>query len=125
MTEDLPRRVLVTRARPKVVRRSPGPPAVRALSDQDLVGELLITSLVRAQLGLAIRVAAVYALLLGGLPLLLALVPAARTSKLLGLPLAWSLLGVLVYPLLLVGGWFYVRLADRNERDFIDLVERS
>ncbi len=31
----------------------------------------------------------------------------------------------MVYPSLVAGGWLYVRLAERNERDFVDLVERS
>ena len=34
-------------------------------------------------------------------------------------------LGVLVYPTVVAGGLLYVRLAERNERDFVDLVERS
>ena len=43
----------------------------------------------------------------------------------LGMPLAWVLLGAAVYPLLWFLGWFYVRSAERNERDFADVVERS
>jgi hypothetical protein len=42
--------------------------------------------------------------------------------QLLGLPLPWWLLGVLVYPTLLVLGWAYVRRAERNERDFAELM---
>ena len=43
----------------------------------------------------------------------------------LGLQLPWLLLGVLAYPALLAGGALYVRLAERNERDFVELVERT
>ena len=35
---------------------------------------------------------------------------------------ALPFLGVLVYPLLLGLGWVFVRRAERNERDFADLV---
>jgi hypothetical protein len=63
--------------------------------------------------------------LLGGLPLLFALAPGLRAIELLGLPLPWLLLGVLVYPGLVVAAWWYVRGAERNERDFVELVERS
>ena len=35
----------------------------------------------------------------------------------------WLLLGVLVYPWLLLLGWRYVRRAEANERDFADLVD--
>lgn len=107
------------------VRRPPGRPGVRALAEQDVVGELLVRSLVRAQLALALRLAALYAALLGGLPLLFAAVPATRTLHLLGLPLPWLVLGVLVYPALVAGGWLHVRLAERHERDFVEAVERT
>jgi hypothetical protein len=30
-----------------------------------------------------------------------------------------------MYPLLLAGGLLYVRLAERNEQDYADLVERT
>lgn len=118
-----PERVRVTA--PRAVRRPPGRPALRALDEQDVVGELLVRSLVRAQLGLALRLLAACATLLGGLPLVFALVPASRTAEVAGVRLPWLVLGVLVYPTLLAGGWLHVRLAERNERDFAELVERS
>ena len=89
------------------------------------MGELLVRSLVRAQLLLALRLVTVLAVLLGGLPLLFAVVPATRDVDVLGLPLPWLALGVLVYPALVLGGAVHVRLAERHERDFVDLVERS
>lgn len=124
MTEP-PRRVAVTSPRTSAVRRPPGRQTLRALDEQDVVGELLIRSLVRAQLLLALRLAAVLGCLLGGLPLLFAAAPATRDVEVIGLALPWVVLGGLVYPALIGGGWLYVRLAERNERDFVDLVERS
>ena len=118
-----PERVRVTG--PRAVRRPPGRPALQALDEQDVVGELLVRSLVRAQLGLALRLLALLVTALGGLPLLFALVPATRTAHVLGLPLPWLLLGVVVYPALLAGGLLHVRLAERHERDLVELVERS
>jgi hypothetical protein len=120
-----PRRVVVTSPRTSAVRRPPGRSALRALDEQDLVGELLVRSLVRAQLTLALRLLTLLALLLGGLPLLFALVPSTRDASVLGLPLPWLALGVLVYPALLLGGLVHLRLAERHERDFVDLVEHS
>ena len=120
-----PKRVVVTSPRTAAVRRPPGRAALRALDEQDLVGELLVRSLVRAQLLLALRLLTVLAVLLGGLPLLFAVVPATRDLVVLGLPLPWLVLGVLVYPALVVGGAVHLRLAERHERDFVDLVERS
>ena len=123
--EEPPRRVAVTSPRTAAARRPPGRAGLRALDEQDRVGELLVRSLVRAQLLLALRALAVMGLLLGGLPLLFALVPRTRDAVLLGLPLPWLVLGVLVYPALVLGGAVYLRLAERNERDFTELVERS
>jgi hypothetical protein len=89
------------------------------------VGELLVRSLVRAQLGLALRVGLVFALLLGSLPLAFLLAPVLGDMRVLGLRLPWLLLGAVVYPVLLGGGLVYVRLAERNEREFVELVERA
>lgn len=124
-TGDPPRRVTVTSPRTSAVRRPPGRSALRALDEQDHVGELLVRSLVRAQLLLALRLLAVLAVLLGGLPLLFAVAPVTRDVQVLGLPFPWLVLGVLVYPAMVVGGLVYLRLAERNERDFTELVERS
>jgi len=121
--EQVAARVRVTA--PRAVRRPPGRPALRALAEQDVVGDLLVRSLMRAQLALALRLLAVLAVLLGGLPLLFALVPATRDAQVLGLPLPWLVLGALVYPALLAAGLLHVRLAERHERDLVDLVERS
>ena len=82
-------------------------------------------SLVRAQLLLALRMLTVLAVLLGGLPLLFTVVPSTRDVVVLGLPLPWLVLGVLAYPALVVGGAMHLRLAERHERDFVELVERS
>jgi hypothetical protein len=49
--------------------------------------------------------------------------PVARVH-LLGVPLPWVVLGVLVYPWLLVLAGWYVTRAERNEAAFVDLVER-
>ena len=122
---DVPRRVAVTSPRTRAVRRPPGRQALTALDEQDVVGDLLIRSLVRAQLVLGLRLAAVFAILLGGLPLLFAVAPQTRDAEVLGIALPWLVLGGAVYPALWAGGWLYVRLAERNERDFVDLVERS
>lgn len=60
-----------------------------------------------------------------GLPFVFWLFPDLLDIRVLGIPLAWVLLGFAVYPFLLLLGWFYVRSAERNERDFTDVVERS
>jgi hypothetical protein len=125
-TFDPGRRVAVTsphteaaqRARPSRRRRD-------ELADQTELGDVLIRSLIRAQLGLALRVFAVFAAVLGGLPLLFALVPAAGRAEIGGLPAPWLLLGIAAFPLLVLLGLVYVRQAERNEREFAELVEEG
>jgi hypothetical protein len=63
-------------------------------------------------------------LVVAGLPLLFDLWPATRDARVLGLGVPWLALGILAYPALVIGGWAYVRAAERNERRFVALVER-
>jgi hypothetical protein len=100
------------------------PHARRELAEQTRVGDALVRGLVRAQLALALRLAAVVAIGLGGLPLLFTFAPTVADARAFGVAVPWLLLGVAAYPFLLAAGAAYVRLAERNERDFTDLVER-
>ena len=102
----------------------PIPQARHDLTAQTGVGDALVRGLVRAQLALALRVAAVVAIGLGGLPLFFLLAPRVTGVRPFGIALPWLLLGVAAYPFLFAVGWVYVRLAERNERDFAGLVER-
>nr|MDT0659836.1 hypothetical protein [Micromonospora sp. DSM 115978] len=108
-----------------VTRRGPGHDGTRAeLTEQTRVGEALVQGLVRAQLALALRLSLVVVIGLGGLPLLFAVAPTVGTVKLSGINLPWLLLGVAAFPFLVGVGWAYVRLAERNEQDFTDLIQR-
>jgi hypothetical protein len=91
---------------------------------QTRLGEIYMSSLLRAQLRLAAIVLVALVVLVGGLPLSYWLFPGLGDVRVLGMPLAWVVLGFAVYPLLLLLGWFYVRAAERNERVFADMVER-
>ena len=107
--------------------RRPAPPlpdrcVARSTSRRSL-GDVYMRSLVRLQLRLAIGVCLIMAVLLGGLPLLLVLEPELSDVEVRGIPLPWLLLGVVVYPVLVGAAWLYVRQAERNERDFAELVQ--
>lgn len=119
------RRVVVTSPRTRAIRTPARPAVARDIDEQTKLGEVYIRSLIRAQLRLALTACAVFGGLLGGLPLLFAFVPELAAARIFGVPLSWLLLGVLVYPVLFAGGWFYVRHAERNEREFARLVDRS
>jgi hypothetical protein len=117
-----PQTLAALNRRGRPVRRSSG---VVADAGPDELGALLLRTLIRAQLSLALRLAAVFGCLLGGLPLLLAVSPGVRQANVLGMSLPWLLLGVVMYPLLWAGGWLYVRQAERNEQEYLDLVDRT
>ncbi|WP_084495959.1 hypothetical protein [Nocardia shimofusensis] len=89
--------------------------------EQTEIGEALIDGLIRAQLGLAVRCALVSVLVLGSLPLLFT-ATALGSAKVAGIHLPWLVLGVLVFPALMAVGRLYVRWAERNESDFLDVT---
>jgi uncharacterized membrane protein (DUF485 family) len=117
-------RVRVTSPRSAAPRRRRAS-AVSEIDAQTDLGAVYMSSLLRSQLRLALSVLCALVVLVAGLPLLFALAPGLVQVEVLGLPLPWLLLAVVVYPFLLVLGWLYVRAAERNERDFAEVVERS
>ena len=119
-----PRRVRVTSPRTGAARLH-RLTAASEIDAQTRLGEIYMSSLLRAQLRLASAVLLAVAVLVAGLPLLFRLVPGLVQVQVLGMPLPWVLLGFAVYPFLLLLAWLYVRTAERNERDFADVVTRS
>ncbi len=103
-------------------------PPARRTSDIDAgtrLGGVYMRSLLRDQLRLALGVLAVLGATLGLLPLVFHLVPGLSGVVVLGLPLGWLLLGIVVYPTLVLLGWGYVRRAERNEQDFAEIVTEA
>lgn len=93
------------------------------VQEQTQVGDALVRGLVRAQLGLALRLGAVVVCLVGTIPALNAVFPALGAVTVFGIRLNWLVLAGLVYPLLYGIGWSYVRLAEQSERDFVGVVD--
>lgn len=118
MSSTPPERVRVTGP----PRRSTPVTRTSDIDDETRLGGVYLGSLLREQLRLALGILLVLALTVGSLPLAFHLWPGLGGIDLLGVPLSWWLLGVLVYPALLGLGWAYVRRAERNERDFAELV---
>ena len=109
-----------TAARPVAGSLSPR----REIDEQTGVGEVYMRSLMRAQLRLGLSVLAVVAIALGSLPLIFSFEPRLTTMRVLTVPLPWLLVGVSIYPLLLIAAWWHVGAAERAERDFAEIVER-
>ncbi len=110
------RRVVVT-GPPRRTRGPSAPYRPRTeIDEQTTLGHTYVRSLMRSQLRAALVVLAVLVLLVGPLPLLFATLRHDGGVQ-------WAVLGFGLYvPLVLLARW-YVRRAERNERDFVRLVE--
>ncbi|MBY4380811.1 hypothetical protein HQO24_05175 [Rhodococcus fascians] len=93
------------------------------VQEQTEVGDALVRSLVRAQLLLSLRLAVMTLSILFVIPLLGMLLTRFTDVAPFGTGLPWLLLGVAIYPLLFGVGRAYVRRAERNEAEFVGLVE--
>ncbi|MYR07075.1 hypothetical protein GTV32_12495 [Gordonia sp. SID5947] len=93
------------------------------VQEQTEVGDALVRGLMRAQLGLALRLAVAVVAVIVAIPLVGTIFPWLTTVSVLGIRLNWLILALLLYPLLYVTGWFYVRFAEQAERDFIGVVD--
>lgn len=93
------------------------------VQEQTQVGDALVRGLVRAQLGLALRLAAVVVCAVVAIPLLNAAFPELAAVTVAGIRLNWLVLAVLVYPFFYGVGRLYVRLAEQAERDFVGVVD--
>ncbi|MFB9690375.1 hypothetical protein [Amycolatopsis plumensis] len=94
------------------------------LEEQTSWGKLLVRDhLVKVQLRTALLLALLVVAVFGSLPALFYLLPGFSKASLLGIPVAWLILGVLPFPFLFGVGIWYNRLAERNERAFVDMIE--
>ncbi|MET8848337.1 hypothetical protein [Amycolatopsis sp. NPDC004625] len=94
------------------------------LEEQTSWGKLLVRDhLVKVQLRTALLLALLVVVVFGSLPVLFYAVPGFSRASFLGIPVAWLILGVLPFPFLFGVGIWYNRLAERNERAFVDMIE--
>ena len=124
MSDAMPRRVRVTSPRTGAARAQ-RVPAAREIDAQTQLGEVYMSSLLRSQLRLALLALTTLVVLVGGIPLVFWLLPDLSTVVVLAVPLPWLLLAFVVYPFLFAIGWLYVRAAERNERAFTDVLDRT
>jgi hypothetical protein len=96
----------------------------RAFDERSEYRDVLLHSLIRAQFGLTLGFIALTVGALISLPLVVALMPWLAHKHVLGLPFSLAVLGVAVYPVLVLIGLAYTRLAERTEQHFRDLVDK-
>jgi len=91
------------------------------VAEQTEIGRELVRGLVRAQLAAAHRRRGAAALRSTADPVR----AAVQDFRILGVPLAWWVLGAAVYPVVYLLARLHRRQAERIERDFTDLLGRG
>ena len=76
---------------------------------------LLAHTVMSRQAGLSLRIAALFAAMLFGLPLVNYLLPGLAGRRVLGFTASWLFLGVLFYPLTWLLSWIFIVSSDRIE----------
>lgn len=120
---DKSRRVVITHPRTSTRRRPSRTSAPRDLREHTFRGEVLLAALRRSQMRLALAIASVFVMAVGGIPLLYANAPWFREFRIGTVPAIWVSLGVGVFPLIIWLGWLHIRATERYEQQFIDLIE--
>lgn len=98
-------------------------PVREEINESTEFGEVYMRSLIRSQLRAALTVVVTLSLSVGMLPVVFLLAPDLSNVTLVGIPLPWLILGVFVYPSLILLGWLYIRQVEKAEADFTELVE--
>jgi putative solute:sodium symporter small subunit len=127
MNEQAPRPVRVRVTSPHIERRSGRArrTAASEIDAQSELGEIYLAGLLRSQLRLAIGTVVALVATVGALPVVFWLVPGLTRRHVLGMPVSWVVLAFGCYPVLVLLAWRYVHVAERNEREFTHVVERS
>ncbi|MYW63275.1 hypothetical protein GTY65_04155 [Streptomyces sp. SID8379] len=102
---------------PRTAHGAAGPPGLRTqweIDEQTTLGAAYVRSLMRSQLRAGISAFVVLAAPVAVLPLFFGALRNAAVE--------WLVLGFGCYPFLVLIAWWYVRRAERNERDFAALV---
>ena len=114
-------RVVAPRSHAQHIRGSTS--VSQEVAEQTAVGEVMVRSLIRSQLRLALVVSAGFMASLFICWMLIRWVPTFMDWRIFGVPAPWLMLGVGVYPIIGASAWLYVRAATRNENQYRDLVD--
>jgi hypothetical protein len=118
-------RVRVASPRSQAHQISSGVTVSQEVAEHTAVGEVMVRSLIRSQLRLALVVSAGFTaslLLCWGA---VRWVPAIADWRIVGIPVPWLVLGIGVYPIIGACAWLYVRAATKNELAYRDLVDEK
>src|SRR5436309_12269739 len=119
-----PERVRITHPRTTTARSLPTRPPARELDELTELGEVYLASLMRTQRRTAFTACAAAVGALLGLAVAAAGFAGWSRLSVFGVSLPWLLVGVLVYPVLIVVGLVAVRRTERDEEDFAALMQQ-
>jgi uncharacterized membrane protein (DUF485 family) len=91
---------------------------LKSLSEEDQ--GRLARVVMRRQGALSLRVAAVFVLLVLGVPLVNAFLPELAQTPFLGFTATWLFLGVLIYPITVALSFYFVRESNQIEASCLD-----
>jgi hypothetical protein len=117
-------RIRITHPRTTAARPGPARPPSREVDELTALGELYLDSLLRSQRRTAFGACAATIGLLVALAVAAAEFAGWRAITVLGIQLPWLLVGFVVYPALGGIGYTAVRLLERNERAFAELMHQ-
>jgi hypothetical protein len=117
-------RTRITHPRTTAARHGPTRPPAREIDELTALGELYLESLLRSQRRTAFSVCAATMGTLIALAVAVATFSGWRAITVFGVQLPWVLVGCAVYPALGSIGYLAVRLLERNERAFADLMHQ-
>lgn len=119
-TKPRRKRVVLADSRAPVTRLR----TVDELEEQTSYGEELVRQLIRAQFRKALQFWLGTFVFFLSLPALFFFIPQLSEVTLAGVRLPWLVLGLLPFPLLFGVGYWYNVVAERQERDFVAMVEK-
>jgi len=119
-TKPRRKRVVLADSRAPVTRLR----TVVELEEQTSYGEELVRQLIRAQFKAALKAWAVVFVFFVSLPALFFFLPHLSDVTVAGVRLPWLVLGLAPFPLLFGIGYWYNHKAERQERDFVAMVEK-
>ena len=82
--------------------------------------ERLARAVMKRQAGLSLRVAAVFVVLVLGLPVVNYFLPDVANASLGGFTATWLFLGVLIYPIVIALSFYFVKHSDTIEAECAD-----
>ena len=119
-TKPRRKRVVLADSRAPVTRLR----TVIELEEQTSYGEELVRQLIRAQFRQAMKFWLFTLAFFLSLPALFFFLPQLSEVTVAGVRLPWLVLGLLPFPLLFGVGYWYNVVAERQERDFVAMVEK-